>query len=169
MDQHRHRFHNETGWRFGSEIQHNLHADAGTHRCDSVRKPAGDWAMNMPTSDTFDLWMFFDQFSKFPTSIEGFNIHVTDGRGKRWMVHENQGRGCRFFLKFPAKPTQPARSQPSAMLPGRNRIEANQPDGKIFQDITDIGTISPLDPLRKVFMVRKSSCKVVLLVMITGN
>ncbi len=103
--------------------------------------------MNMPTGDTFDLWMFFDKFSKFPTCIEGFYIHVTDGRGKRWVMHENQSRGCRSFLKFPAQPVQPARSQPSAMFPGRNRIEANQSDGKIFQDITDIGPISALDPL----------------------
>ena len=103
--------------------------------------------MNMATGDPFDLWVFFDQIPEIPTAIEGFKIHVTDGRGKRWVVHKNQGRGFRPFPKFPAQPIQPARSQPAAMLPGRNRIEANQSDGKIFQGIADIGPLFPLDPL----------------------
>jgi len=58
--------------------------------------------------------MFFDQIPEISTAIEGFKIHVTDGRGKRWVVHKNQGRGFRPFLKFPAQPIQPARSQPAA-------------------------------------------------------
>jgi hypothetical protein len=46
--------------------------------------------MDMPASESLHLGVALDEFTEIFMVFEGLKVHVTNGRGKWWMVHENQ-------------------------------------------------------------------------------
>lgn len=45
--------------------------------------------MDMTASESLHLWVTLNEFTEIITVFEGLKVHVTNGRGKWWMVHEN--------------------------------------------------------------------------------
>src|SRR5207237_2067853 len=120
------RLHRERQWLL-LEVERHLMRRARRGARQSPAHARLDRAMQVAGHDALDLRMASDDPGELAGVGEAVGVHLSDPRGERRVVHEDQGRTRGRFLEPRREPTQTLRAEEAAHSPRIERVEADEP------------------------------------------